>query len=260
MLPADIYAPLVGLLIGTLVALTGLGGGVLLLPILILVLRVPPIVAIGSSAVYMFFTKICAAGLHWRRGNVDWKLALAMSVGSIPSALLGVGLLAVIRAHFGTNVNQFLRTVIGVLLVAVVLLTVIQDRLKMRSGVSLRERLPGWLNRYHGAVITGVAGGFCVGLTSVGSGSVIMLLLLCFYSLPAAVLVGTDIFHAVILTGVAGMAHLRLGTVDGRLVGMLLLGSAPGVALGSLLSSLLPALWMRRVLLVLIVVVGVKML
>jgi uncharacterized protein len=240
--------------------LTGIGGGVLLLPLLVLVLRVPPIVAVGSSAVYMLLTKIGAAGLHWRRGNVDWKLALAMSLGSAPGALFGVGLLAYFRRHYIGQTNDILRVIIGILLVVVALLTVVQDQLKARGGISLREHLPTWVNRYHGAVITGTVGGFCVGLTSVGSGSIIMMMLLMFYSLPAPVLVGTDIFHAVILTGVASLAHFKLGTVDSSLVALLTLGSVPGVLIGATLGTRVPAVWMRRVLLLIIVGVGVKML
>jgi len=145
-------------------------------------------------------------------------------------------------------------------LVLIAVLTIIQDRLKLRRRVSLRERLPSWINRYHGAVITGVVGGFCVGLTSVGSGSIIMVLLLLFYSLPPPVLVGTDIFHAVILTGVASLAHLKLGTVDAHLVALLMLGSIPGVLLGAVLGTRIPAVWTKRVLLLIIICVGIKML
>jgi uncharacterized protein len=255
----QIYPLLIGLLVGALVALTGLGGGLLLLPLLILGLKVPAIVAVGTSAVFMFFTKIGAAGLHWRRGNVDWRLALAMACGSAPGALAGVALLAWLLAHYGAGVNEILRSAIGALLAIVAVATVLQERLKVHRNVSLRDRLPLWMNRYNGAVITGLVGGFLVGLTSVGSGSVIMILLLLFYNMPTPALVGTDIFHAVMLTGITGLAHLELGTVDGQLVAVLLVGALPGVLIGAGLSNRIPAVWTRRVLLAVVVLVGIKM-
>jgi len=255
----QIYPPLIGLLVGALVALTGLGGGLVLLPLLILWLKVPAIVAVGTSAVFMFFTKIGAAGLHWRRGNVDWRLALVMACGSVPAALGGVAFLALLRLHYGAGVNDALRSTIGTLLAVIAVATVLQDRLKVHRNVRLRDRLPSWMNRYNGAVITGLVGGFLVGLTSVGSGSVIMILLLLFYSMPMPALVGTDIFHAVILTGITGLAHFELGTVDGQLVAVLLLGAVPGVLIGAGLSNWLPAVWTRRVLLAVVVLAGVKM-
>lgn len=256
----SLSAALIGFVVGGLVSLTGLGGGVLLLPLLILGLRVPPIVAVGSDATFMFLTKLGAAMLHWRRGHVDWRLATAMALGSVPGALVGLGFLVLLRSRYGAGVNDILRTLIGVLLVVIPLFMVVQSRVKERGGASLRDRLPHWVNRYSGAVFTGLIGGILVGLTSVGSGSVIMMLLLLFYRRPPAVLVGTDIFHAVILTGVTGLAHLGLGTVDLRLVGWLVVGSMPGVLLGSSLTAFVPAAWLRQALLLLLLVVGMAML
>ena len=250
---------LVGFLVGALIGLTGLGGGVVLLPLLILGLHVAPLVAVGSGAVFSALTKIGGAVVHWRRGNVDWRLAAAMALGSVPGALAGVRLLALLRARYGEGVNEILTTLIGALLIVIPLLMLFQKRLEERGGSRLRDLLPGWIHRYHGAVATGLIGGILVGATSVGSGSVIMILLLLFYRRRPAVLVGTDIFHAVILTGVAGLAHLGLGTVDFRLVGWLVVGSVPGVLLGSWMINRLPAVWLRRVLVVLLITTGIKM-
>ena len=109
----------VGLVVGILVGLTGLGGGMLLLPLLISVLGVPPIMAVGTDAVINCITKIGAGALHWRRGNVSWRLALSLAYGSIPGAILGVTLLARIRAIYGSGVNDFLKIVIGILLIVI---------------------------------------------------------------------------------------------------------------------------------------------
>lgn len=253
------YVVLTGLLVGSLVGLTGLGGGVLLLPLLMLGLGIPPIVAVGTGAVFMFFTKIGGAAVHWRLGHVDWRLGLTMALGSAPGALIGVAFLASLRNRFGDGVNDILRTLIGILLVIIPLLTLLQARARKGGGKSLRERLPGWVNRYHGAVFTGLVGGILVGLTSIGSGSVIMLLLILFYRLPPVVLIGTDVFHAVIVSGVTGLAHLGLGSVDLKLVGGLLVGSIPGVLIGSKLTRVIPAVWLRRGLLVVLVAVGIRM-
>src|ERR1035438_3721183 len=109
----------VGLVVGTLVGLTGLGGGMVLLPLLISVLGVPPILAVGSDAVINCVTKIGAGGLHWRQGNVNWKLVLGLAYGSIPGAILGVMVLARVRATYGAGVNDFLKVSIGALLIVI---------------------------------------------------------------------------------------------------------------------------------------------
>lgn len=253
------YAVLIGLLVGGLVGLTGLGGGVLLLPLLILGLRVAPIVAVGSGAAFSALTKIGAAVVHWRQGSVDWRLALAMAVGSVPGALVGVGLVVFLRSRYGDAVNNILATWIGILLVVIPLLMVAQGRIDQPGGSRLRDRLPRWVSPYNGAVFTGLVGGFLVGLTSVGSGSVIMMLLLLFYHRPPIVLIGTDIFHAVILMTVTGLFYLGLGTVDVRLVFWLLVGSVPGVLLGTKLTAVVPAIWLRRVLMVVLLISGALM-
>jgi uncharacterized membrane protein YfcA len=222
-------------------------------------LRVPPLHAVGSDIVFSFFTKIGGALMHWRKQNVDWRLALIMAIGSIPGALLGVSLLAHLRYRFGDGVNEILRTLIAVLLIVIPLMMVLQGWALRSEERSLRSFLPRWVNVYNGGIVTGFVGGLLVGLTSVGSGTVIMLLLILFVNRPPRTLVGTDIFHAVLLTGVTGLAHVGLGTVNFHLVAWLLMGSIPGVLLGSHFTGLLPAVWLRRVLLVLLIAAGLRM-
>jgi len=257
------YAIPIGFVVGLLVGFTGVGGAVLMMPLLILGLRVPPIIAVGTGIVFSFITKIAGVGKHWRQGNVDAQLACLMALGSVPGGLFGVAVLAHLRAQYGAGVNDILRTLIGALLVVIPLLMIAEGRFLKASmnetEKPLRERLPHWVNRYNAALITGLIGGFLVGLTSVGSGSVIMLLLLLFYRRTTNILVGTDIFHAVLLTWVTGLAHIRLGTVDFQLLALLLVGSIPGVVLGSNLSSVVPTVWLRRVLLAVLIVVGIRM-
>ena len=250
---------LAGFIVGSLVGLTGLGGGVVLLPLLILGLRVPAIVAVGTGAVFSALTKVGAAILHWRRGNVDWPLVGSMALGSVPAAFLGVGALAWLQRSYGQDVNSILTSFIGILLVVIPVLLVFQERVERLRGKRLRESLPGWMNRYHGGLITGLVGGLLVGMTSVGSGSVIMMLLLLFYQRSPAVLVGTDVTHAVLLTGVAGALHITIGTVDFGLVPWLLIGSIPGTVLGVKLTGVLPTVWLRRGLAGLLIVTGILM-
>jgi uncharacterized membrane protein YfcA len=247
---------LIGMLVGTLVGLSGLGGAVLLLPLLIFGLGVPPIVAVGSDAAFNALTKIGAGIFHWRRGTVHWRLVAALSLGSIPGAGLGVLLLAHLRSVYGSGVNDILRTIIGVLLITVTALLFFQGTLQKHFPFPSRSsHLP-----YVGVGVIGVCSGFLVGMSSVGSGSIIMVLLLAVVPVPPAVLVGTDIVHAVSLTGFVSLLHLRLGTVDPSLVFPLLAGSIPGSLLGVRLSTALPRQWLRRVLCLIIFISGARML
>jgi uncharacterized protein len=247
----------VGLLVGVLVGLTGLGGGMVLLPLLISVLGVPPIVAVGSDAVINFITKIGAGTLHLRRGNVSWPLVRNLATGSIPGAILGVALLAWLRGTYGSGVNDFLRGMIGVLLVVVPIGYVLKLRPAL-PPVSL-ETLQSTNYRF-GITLIGFFAGILVGLTSIGSGSVILMLLLVFYGFPPAMMVGTDIVHAVLLAGLTSVLQFKLGNVDFLLVSAVLLGSVPGGILGAYLTNYIPSARLKQVLCALLVAVGARLL
>jgi len=246
----------IGLLVGTLVGLTGLGGGVLLLPILIFGLNVPPIVGVGSDAAFSVLTKIGAGFLHWRHGNVNWRLVSALSLGSIPGAFGGVVLLARLRSVYGSGVNDILRIFIGVLLVCVPVLLLAEEPLKKYFSCWAQFSLTS----YTGISAIGLFSGLLVGMTSVGSGSIIMMLLLLWTTYSPAMLVGTDIVHAVVLTGFTSFLHLRLGTVDPTLVFPLLIGSVPGSLIGVRLSTMVPQLWFKRTLCFILLATGTRML
>ena len=246
---------LIGFTIGTLIGLTGLGGGVLLLPMLIFGLHIPPIIAVGSDALCNFFTKIPASIIHLMKGTVRRKVVLAMAVGSIPGSYLGVSLLVHLRTVHGAGVNDFIKSAVGLLLVVIPALLLFQKRIEDH----LIGRDPTMKSFAFMSVI-GLIGGFLVGITSVGSGSIIMMLLLLFYSFPPKIMVGTDIAHAVILTGVTGLMHFLAGNVDGHLVGAILLGSIPGGIVGSYLATRVPVLWLRRILCTVLLMTGARML
>jgi uncharacterized membrane protein YfcA len=246
---------LMGLIVGFLIGLTGLGGGVLLLPLLIFVLHVPAILAVGSDALFNFLTKIPSSLVHLRQGTVWHKVVLALALGSVPGAILGVQLLQHLRYEYGTGVNEFIKAVVGTLLIVISCLLLLERRIEER----IAHRVPS-RKSFAGMAVIGLGAGFLVGMTSVGSGSIIMLLLLLFYSYPPKVMVGTDILHAVVLTGVTSMLHLRLGNVDLGLVECLLIGSVPGAILGSYLSTRVPVLWLRRLLCAILMATGARML
>ena len=246
---------LVGFVVGVLIGMSGVGGGVLLLPVLIFGLRVPPIMAVGTDAVFNFFTKIPASLMHLKAGTVRRKAVLALAVGSVPGSIAGVKLLMYIRQLYGDGVNNFIKTAVGLLLIIIPTLMLFQKRIEDRVA----NRVPtmrGWA----GMAMIGLVAGVLVGMTSVGSGSIIMMLLLLFYSLPPKMNVGTDILHAVVLTGVTGLMHFRLGNVDPGLVVSLLIGSIPGGLLGSHFATRMPMLWLRRILCALLLLTGARML
>jgi uncharacterized membrane protein YfcA len=246
---------LIGFVVGILIGMTGLGGGVLLLPLLIFGLRIPAIVAVGSDALFNFITKIGASALHLKKGTVRRKVVVALAVGSVPGSIAGVAFLAHLRGIYGDGVNDFIKSAIGLLLVCIPTLLMFQGRLE----ANLANRNPTFKS-FVGMWVIGMAAGFLVGMTSVGSGSIVMMLLLLFYSYPPKVMVGTDIVHAVVLTGVTSLLHFRLGNVNLPLVSALVIGSIPGGLIGSHLSTRVPVLWLRRILCAILLATGARML
>lgn len=245
----------IGFAVGTLIGMTGVGGGVLLLPVLIFVLRVPPIIAVGSDALFNFVTKIGSSAVHLKRGTVKRKVVMGLAVGSIPGSILGVSLLGHLRTVYGSGVNTFITTAVGILLICVPTLLLFQNRIE--EHVANR---PPTMKSMIGVSAIGLLAGFLVGMTSVGSGSIIMMLLLMFYSFSPKIMVGTDIVHAVLLTGVTSLLHWRLGNVDPYLIGFLLIGSIPGGIFGSYLSTRMPVPWLRRILCTVLLATGARML
>ncbi|HZR66097.1 MAG TPA: sulfite exporter TauE/SafE family protein [Terriglobales bacterium] len=246
---------LIGLLVGFLIGLTGLGGGVLLLPILIFGLGIPAIIAVGSDAAFNFLTKIPSSIVHLAKGTVRKRVVAALAVGSVPGSILGVRLLQHLRVVYGAGVNEFIKSAVGILLIVVSTMLVLQR--KIERGVVGR---PPTAKSFTGMAFIGLVAGFLVGMTSVGSGSIIMMLLLLLYSYQPKVMVGTDIVHAMVLTGVTSLLHFRLGNVDPKLVFCLLIGSVPGGIFGSYLSTRVPVLWLRRILCTILFATGVRML
>ncbi len=227
-----------GLLIGTLVGLTGMGGGSLMTPILVILFGVNPTVAIGSDIAHGAIFKTVGAFQHRRMGNVRAQLAGWMLLGSAPMSLVGVWLASWLESHYGDSVESVMGQVLGGALlfgcVGLVAKNFIGSKAAAADAFALsgRDRLA--------AFVIGFCGGFVVGLTSVGSGVFFGLTLLVLFPLRAHKVVGTDIFHAAALLYVAGFGHFLAGNVDMGIVGWLLLGSIPGVLIGGHLSLSVP--------------------
>jgi uncharacterized protein len=246
---------LVGFGVGALIGMTGVGGGVLLLPILIFGLGVPPMLAVGSDALFNFVTKIGASAVHLRKGTVRLKVVVALAIGSAPGSYLGVTYLGHLRTAYGNWVNHFITVAVGVLLICIPTFLFFQKKIEDRAAAK-----PPTMRSFAWISLIGLVAGFLVGITSVGSGSIVMMMLLLFYSLQPKVMVGTDIVHALILTGVTSLLHFRLHNVDLHLVGALVLGSIPGGLLGSYLSTRVPVPWLRRILCAVLLATGARML
>jgi len=273
----DYQISIIGLFIGFLVGLTGMGGGALLAPIMILVLKVPPVWAVGTDNAYSAVTKALGSIVHIRQKNVNLKVALWLASGSVPATILGVSIVQYIHKHFGEAINGIIVRSIGFTLLLVAVLLVAKPFIMRRVERKQREgkkqaALTGepvaaendsrWQKRYRPltTVLIGAIVGLLVGLTSVGSGTLIMVsLAFLFPRLSTKELVGTDISHAVMLHIAATMVYFGAGTINWTLVGLLLLGSLPGVFMGSKLSKFMPDRVMRPILAVVLVLSGWKL-
>jgi uncharacterized protein len=248
---------LAGALIGTLVGMTGMGGGSLMTPILVIIFGFDPAVAIGTDIAHGAIFKTLGAVQHRRMGNVRAQLAGWMLLGSAPMSLLGVWLADWLQHQYGKGVESTMGRVLGGALLFGCVGLVAKNFVSSKPVADLdftlerRDRLA--------AVLIGLFGGFVVGLTSVGSGVFFGLTLLVVFPLRAHKVVGTDIFHAAALLYVAGLGHFIAGNVDMGTVGWLLLGSLPGVLAGGRLSLQVPDRPLRLALALVLGLSGLKL-
>jgi uncharacterized membrane protein YfcA len=233
----DLLNPAAGFLVGVLVGFTGVGGGALMTPLLVLMFGVAPHTAIGTDLLFAAITKAFGGWVHGARGSIDWQVLRRLSLGSLPAAALT--LIFIHNFPPDRGLQAFLLRGLGVALVLTSIAMLLQPRLHLLAK-DLRTSTPERFKRSQPAltVAAGALLGFLVTLTSVGAGAlgVVMLVYLYPFRLTPQKLVGTDIAHAIPLTLVAGLGHLSLGNVDLRLLGGLLLGSIPGIVLGSRMS------------------------
>jgi uncharacterized protein len=247
-----------GLLVGFIVGLTGVGGGSLMTPMLVMIFGVSPATAVGTDLLYASFTKATGVWVHARRGNVEWKLVGWLSAGSIPAALAALVALHTLGVD-SHRVGGLITGSLGIALILTALAILFKERLQ---GLGRHGAGKEWRERHiiPATIATGAVIGALVALSSVGAGAVgVAALFWLFPLLPASRIVGSDIAHAVPLTAVAGLGHFYMGTVDWHLLGNLLIGSLPGIYLGSLLSGRIAERWLRPALASMLVLVGGKL-
>lgn len=254
-------ASLLGMLVGFLIGLTGMGGGAMMTPLLLWTGWAAPAVAVGTDLVWNALTKTIGAAVHYRHNNVNLKLVWKLATGSIPGALLGLYLLNMLKKSAGVQyVDHLIVRLLGGTLIVVAIGIIFKGYIKMllpsageRSATE--QNLKGWHVPLLGFIV-----GVVVSFTSVGSGSLIVTtLLLMFPGEQLKRLVGSDVFHGVLIVGVAALGHWRLGDVNLPLVAGLLVGSIPGVWLGSLVATRIPEGALRPAVAALLFVTGVKL-
>jgi uncharacterized membrane protein YfcA len=260
------YAPtLFGLLVGFLVGLTGVGGGSLMTPFLVAGLGVPAPTAVGTDLTFATLTKLTGSMQHYRQQSVNLEVALFLGLGSIPAGLLGVGTLEWMKGAFDAErVQSIMISIIALTLVLVGGSLIFRNFMPERwttpkPGVWDGKVRMSNRRRFY-TVIFGAFGGYLVGLTSIGSGSVMAVILLILYPMAPAVIVGTDIAHATVLSFVVGIAHMTQGNVDFALAGSLLLGGIPGVLVGSRIAPWLPGKPLKMILACMLIFVGIRLL
>lgn len=256
----NLLNPFAGFLVGLLVGFTGVGGGALMTPLLILLFGVAPQTAIGTDLLFASITKGVGGWVHGAAGTIDWLVLRRLALGSLPAA--GLALLLIRHYHLDQT-HALILQALGATLALCSLAMLFKSRLH-QLGQRLRTVAPV---RFKGAqpmltVATGALLGFLVTFTSVGAGALgaVMLAFLYPYRLTPVKIVGTDIAHAIPLTLVAGLGHLTLGNVNFALLNLLLLGSLPGVIAGALLSNRIADRYLRNALAAILLVVGGRLL
>ncbi len=246
-----------GLGIGVLVGMTGMGGGSLMTPLLILIFGIQPTTAIGTDIFYSAVTKTVGGWRHFRMKTVNMELVKWLSFGSVPAAVLGVAIVSVLQDHIGEDrLDSLVYAVLGGTLLMVGIITLTRA-LILRDLVVERDRFDVERRHKVAAVLIGATTGFVIGVTSAGSGTVIAILLIAVYRLAPKRVVGTDVFHAAILLWAAGIAHWIGGNVDFTLAANILIGSIPGVVIGAALSDRAPQGFIRTALGIVLVGSGI---
>jgi len=248
-----------GFVVGTLIGLTGMGGGLIMTPMLIFLFGVNPSVAVGTDLVYASITKLVGAWQHARQKTVDFALVKILAWGSVPGALLGSFTVSLIQRHLSQALmSAVMNRMLGItyLIVTVIMLWRVLKKQKDQTKDLSERKLPSrWVLITLGFII-----GTLVGLTSVGSGTLFIAVLVVIYPIAAAKLVGTDIVQALIVTGIAGLAHLAMHNVNLPMVASLLAGSIPGILLGSKFVLKIPDRAIRVSILCLLVLSSFKLL
>lgn len=250
-----------GLVVGIAVGATGVGGGSLMTPILILFFSIKPTVAVGTDLLYASISKAFGVALHGRNGSVDWKIVAWMSAGSVPAT--GLTLLALRQFEPGPGMDETIKLVLAVAIIVTASFALLQEPLAQLARSKGWAILPGGtLERLQRplTVAAGVLIGALVTISSVGAGVIGMMMLLLLYPRHEPIkLVGSDLAHAVLITGIAGLGHAGLGTVDYRMLVLLLCGALPGIWIGTRIGFRLPPKPLKRLVAGFLVFIGLTM-
>jgi uncharacterized membrane protein YfcA len=240
---------LLGFVVGFLVGMTGMGGGALTTPVLILWVGVRPVVAVGTDLLFLAALKVVAAWAHHKWGNVDWRLVKLLALGSVPGAVVGLLLLSGLRGISEEATDAGVTRLLGLVLIVAAMAVLVQFFLGER-----RLRLPfsGGDDTAHAPtprpiIVLGFVVGVLVSMTSVGGGSLVVASLVIFHRLSGRRIVGTDLAHALVLSAVATVGHIGMGSVIWVLALNLLVGAIPGVLLGSRATIRVPERGLRAI-------------
>ena len=251
----DIAYSIAGFAVGGIVGLTGVGGGSLMTPLLVLFFGIHPATAVGTDLLYAAITKSGGTLVHARKGNVDWRVSGLLAAGSLPAAALTLTLVARYSAS-GAPSSHLISIALGIALLLTALALIFRRRLQVLAQSGATERLSE-RSRHGLTIAVGAALGALVSVSSVGAGALGVTALFFLYpKLTTRRIVGSDLAHAVPLTLAAGMGHWWLGSIDWALLASLLVGSLPGIFIGSHLSSRVPESVLRPALAAMLILVG----
>jgi len=246
-----------GFIVGLLVGLTGVGGGSLMTPLLVILFGIPATTAVGTDLLYACITKSVGTAVHGFSGTVDWPIVGKLAAGSVPATVLTLLILSRHQGQLDRSSNT-ITSVLGVALICTAISIVFRKWI-LDTFASVAGKLNS-RGRTFFTVLSGIVLGILVSLSSVGAGAIgVTFLLILYPKMPAGKLVGSDIAHAVPLTLIAGIGHWFLGSIDGPLLLSLLIGSVPGVIVGSYISSRVPDKLLRPVLAGTLAAVGAKL-
>jgi uncharacterized membrane protein YfcA len=251
----DVAQVIAGFSVGTIVGLTGVGGGSLMTPLLVLLFGVHPATAVGTDLLHAAISKAGGTYVHASKNRVEWRITFLLAIGSVPTAIITLAALHSLTGSLGSS--ALITTVLGIALILTAIALAVRlrvDRLPQAQRLPPRARHPGL------TIATGAVLGVLVSLSSVGAGALGVTVLLFLYpTLAAQRVVASDLAHAVPLTFVAGVGHWMFGTVNWVLLLSLLVGSLPGIYVGSNLSGLVPERLLRVLLVAMLSLIGVKL-
>ena len=251
-----------GALVGLIIGLTGVGGGSLMTPILVLGFAIPPAIAVGTDLLYAALTKCSGVYFHHKNHSVDWKIVLLLGSGSIPCSIITISILEHLK-ETGFNYDDIIILTLGVMLILTSIIILIKSQLISFIHSNHADSFVVNLVRNYRPQITVLCGcllGCVVTLSSVGAGAIGSAILFLLYPRKSSIsIVGTDIAHAVPLTAIAGLGHLHFGSIDFNLLFGLLAGGIPAIYLGSLIGKKLPDKVLRPLIALLLLAMGIKL-